>query len=276
MRALSGYEIGKASGLAYRILPGEGDAVLWLHGYTLDSSSWEDLWAMLPGWRHIGVDLPGHGASDPIPKGANLRDVGQMISAFCLDHHIRHIAGLSFGTIFAIQTSLELPDHFSSITLGAPALAGGPRDPEMARVYSEMIARFAKSGMDERLISMWLSSPAWKGIDKRTGLADALIPIVKRHAWSELASFASMLQFTYPPQKEEDLTRIRSPLMILIGEYEMECFRECATILRRSVAGASLHVLPETDHLCTLQSPEISAKWIASHLAGHAASRSPR
>ena len=41
--------------------PLSGPAVVWIHGYTMDSSTWEELWALLPGWFHIGVDLLGHG-----------------------------------------------------------------------------------------------------------------------------------------------------------------------------------------------------------------------
>ena len=41
---------------------GDGPAVVWIDGYTMDSTSWSELWGLLPGWRHLGIDLPGHGA----------------------------------------------------------------------------------------------------------------------------------------------------------------------------------------------------------------------
>ena len=50
-------------GLSARVQPGSGPKVIWLHGYTLNSSVWLPLWRRLPGWTHIGIDLPGHGAS---------------------------------------------------------------------------------------------------------------------------------------------------------------------------------------------------------------------
>src|SRR4029077_8416311 len=56
---------------------GSGPTVLWIHGYTLDSSLWADLWQRLPGYRHIGVDLPGHGSSGPVPAGLTLPALAQ-------------------------------------------------------------------------------------------------------------------------------------------------------------------------------------------------------
>ena len=38
-----------APGFAARV-HGEGTKVLWLHGYTLDSSSWREMWRRLPGF----------------------------------------------------------------------------------------------------------------------------------------------------------------------------------------------------------------------------------
>ena len=46
-----------------RQAPGSADKVLWVHGYTMDSSLWQPLWDELPGWHHFGIDLPFHGTS---------------------------------------------------------------------------------------------------------------------------------------------------------------------------------------------------------------------
>jgi pimeloyl-ACP methyl ester carboxylesterase len=276
MEILSGAPIDAIiDGFAIRSAPGRADKVLWLHGYTLDSSSWGEMWPLLPGWHHVGIDLPGHGQSDPIPAGGNLRDLGRRLGKLCAEQGIRHIVGLSFGTISAIQTAMEFPDLFSSIVLGAPALAGGPQDPEMAAVYSKLIAHYRGAGADEELVRTWMESRAWRGIEKRPELGEALLSLVRKHPWNELASYTRMLQFTHPPQKEAELARIRTPMTILVGEFEMPAFLECARILQRCVADCSLHVLPETGHLCMLETPELSARLIDAHLREHAVPAPP-
>src|SRR5262245_51575468 len=114
-------------------MPGESDKVLWIHGYTVDSTVWQDLWALLPGWHHIGIDLPGHGGSRQLQDGEDLPSLGRDLGQLALEHDVRHLVALSFGTVIALQIAIEFPTSFASMVLGAPALAGGPQDPEVER-----------------------------------------------------------------------------------------------------------------------------------------------
>ena len=71
-------------GLAARV-QGEGTKVLWLHGYTLDSSSWREMWRRLPGFCHVGLDLPGHGGSAPVGPHDNLHVLARRVADVCLE-----------------------------------------------------------------------------------------------------------------------------------------------------------------------------------------------
>jgi len=252
--------------IAARTEPGRGEKILWLHGYTLDSSTWGKLWRLLPDWHHIGIDLPGHGSSAPIEDKSNIRDLGRNLGELCKDQGIEHLVALSFGTITAIQIAIELPDHFKSITLGAPALAGGPQDPEMAKTYSKLIFLYKMAGATQALNDLWLSCPAWQGMEKQPGLKREIAEIVSRHSWAELESFSKMQQFFSPPQKEADLATIVSPVSVIIGEHEMPAFKEVAQILKRNLSSYQEFVLPGAYHLCLLQSPEESSRIISEQI----------
>jgi pimeloyl-ACP methyl ester carboxylesterase len=59
-----------ANGIQARVRPGSLGGVLWIHGYSIDSTTWAELWSLLPGWSHYGIDLPDHGASpSAVPPG---------------------------------------------------------------------------------------------------------------------------------------------------------------------------------------------------------------
>jgi len=47
---------------------GDGDAVLFVHGFPLDRTMWRDLVATLTGWRRVAPDLRGMGMSDAPPS----------------------------------------------------------------------------------------------------------------------------------------------------------------------------------------------------------------
>ncbi|MEM9490689.1 MAG: alpha/beta hydrolase [Myxococcota bacterium] len=259
-----------ADGISGRVQPGPGDAVLWLHGYTLDATSWAEMWRLLPGWHHIGIDLPGHGASEPLRADSDLIAVGDRLGELCHVYNVRHLVALSFGTIASLQLLMQQPGLLSSAVLGAPAIAGGPTEPSMATVYFQMTMLFRMAGRTDALTRLWMGSRAWRGVHSRPGLHDTLAAIVKRHRWDELSDPAKAAQLKEPAQAYEALEAIDTPLLLLLGEHEMPAFRQCADILEQRVASCRQVLLPDTDHLCMLQSPEPSALLIDEHLRAHA------
>ncbi|MFK8114816.1 MAG: alpha/beta fold hydrolase [Rubripirellula sp.] len=263
-----------ADGLAGRERPGEGDKVLWLHGYTLDSSSWGDLWQRLPGWHHIGVDFPGHGASGPLSEAGDLQKLARRLGEYCLENEIRHIAALSFGTITATQIMIEFPDSFTSVVLSAPSLAGGRQEPDVAQVYMQLFQLYHQHGPGKEMADVWLACRVWDAVDQFPGLPEALRTLVEKHSWDEMQSYA-MRHFTQPAQTEESLKKVSTSLLVMIGEHEMAPFRESAEILQQSVAGSKIVELPGAAHLCLLQTPELAAKTIDQHLRENAKNPPP-
>ncbi len=256
-----------APGFSGRLAQGTGDGVFWVHGYSLDASSWQDLWSLMPEWRHIGIDLPGHGASRPLVDGDDLPTLARELGRIALAQDARHLVALSFGTIIALQIAMEFPGAFRSIVLGAPALAGGPEDPEAQRVYEALAELFQRRGPGSHLVSVWMDepSPIFRGLDRHSDLWRSLEALVGRHRWSELESNA-MHHLTGQPQTERALRSIRTPLLILLGDDEMPAFKRCAEIIHRAAPATERVYLPDIGHLCMLQAPQRCAALIDAHL----------
>ena len=254
-----------AEGLAGCIQPGGGSKVLWIHGYTLDSSSWGEMWRRLPAWYHVGLDLPGHGGSAPISGADDLRTLGRKVADLCREQDIRHIVALSFGTVTGTQVLIEAPEHFWSVVLGAPTLAGGPSDPEVGITYGRLHGLYKEVGPGRRMAATWMGCIAWEGLDQQPALREHLGRLVENHGWSELEDWR-ILRLLQPPQREEDLRSIGTPMLILIGELDLPAFHACAEILQRTVRRCERVTLPATHHLCMLESPAPSARAIERHL----------
>src|SRR5262245_54097544 len=157
-----------ADGIAGRVAPGPGETVLWIHGYTLDSSIWEDLWHRLPNWRHVGLDLPGHGGSAPLQEGEDLPEIANRIGRLAVEQKARHLVGLSFGGMVALQAALQFPTFFVSMVLNSPGLGGGPQDTDAQICYVELATLYRERGYGPWLAERWLRSPP----DIFTGAAD--------------------------------------------------------------------------------------------------------
>ena len=259
-----------AEGLAGRMQPGDGEAILWLHGYTVDGSMWGDMWGRLPRWQHIAPDLPGHGASEPLDRIGGLPALGQQLGQLCVDRDIRHVVAVSFGTITAIQIAIELPSHFSTIVLAAPSLAGGPHEADIARVYSNLVQLYMQFGHGPWMREVWMKSRIWAGIDREPGVREGLATLVDRHSWAEMKGVAMRL-YTQPAQTEDALGRIEASVLVMIGDRELPAFRTVANTLKQTVPDCQEMELADGDHLAILQHPEACAHAIEAHLKAHPA-----
>lgn len=257
-----------ADGIAARARPANGHKVLWVHGYTLDATSWTEMWDLLPGWHHIGIDLPGHGASRPIEEHTDLHHIAQRVGHACEAAGIRLLVGLSFGTLTATQLAIEFPHQFDAVVLAAPSLAGGPVPQEAAADYTDLHAIYRRHGVGDEVLDAWMASPPWQGLDEVPGLGERMRPIVARHPWDELRTAGLLYRaFHRPPQGPVELRRIGAHTLVVLGEREMPAFRRCADTLAAEVPRCHRFELPGVHHLCLLEAPVASARAIERHFA---------
>jgi 3-oxoadipate enol-lactonase len=253
---------------------GSGEDVLWFHGYTMDSSVFAEVWAALGGFRHIGIDLPGHGASRPFRTPEELDALAATIADAAELRGIRHLAGLSFGTLLALQVAIARPNAFTSLVLAAPGLAGGRHEPEIEQRFMELALLHRTAGPGAHMTALWMRDPpdTFKYVNRRPILACRLGAVIDGHAWSELETFAT-LGFTRPAQNREALAGIRAATLVLIGEHELEAHRACAELIVDAVPDAALETIPEAGHLALLEDPVVAADAIAAHLTRRPSAR---
>jgi 2-succinyl-6-hydroxy-2,4-cyclohexadiene-1-carboxylate synthase len=259
-------------GLAVRERPGAapGETVLWFHGYAMDSSVWTALWDLLPGWRHVGLDLPGHGASRPLRPGEDLRSLAATIAAWAVEHRVRHLAGLSFGTILALEVAMQAPAAFERIVLGAPALAGGAHDPGVERRYEDLARLHAERGPGPHLARLWMQAPPdlFRCARDRPLLWLHLFWLACRHRWDELGGAGTgMLALTTPHQDPACLAAVRARTLVAVGEHDLAAYKATAALVAATIPGCERRDLPGTGHLCLIEEPEVAATAIEAHLA---------
>ena len=246
---------------------GAGPAVLWIHGYTMDSSLWGDLWDRLPGFRHVGVDLPGHGASGPLPAGLTLPALAAEVADLARSVDASRVVALSFGTIVGLQLAIDAPDLVQRLILGAPTISGWPAEPGISERYRQLglLRRFAGPG--EQMAELWMSSPPdiFRGTERHPRLRGQIRSVVIRHSWAELVN-GRMRPLTEHVQDVTALSRITAHTLVVIGDEDMPAYHQHAGTLCSAVARCRSVTLPGAGHLCLLERPDEVAPILDGHL----------
>lgn len=253
-------------GIAAHVVAGNGPEVLWVHGYTIDSSLWQPLWRGLSDWSHIAIDLPGHGQSEPLGD-ESLPELGARLAEVAAQRGIRHIVGLSVGTLLALEVVLARPNAFTSLILGAPTYGGGPRDPAAGQRYKELQTMFDMLGPGPWLTHLWMTSPPdiFRHARRHPELWERLVTVVGRHSWAEFASGQGFQQLAAHDQDIDRARAVATAVLLLVGEYEMPAFKESARHLHARFAHSTIVELSGVGHLCMLEDVERSTEAMRSH-----------
>ncbi|MCB5163510.1 alpha/beta hydrolase [Streptomyces bambusae] len=250
---------------------GSGPTVLWLHGYTMDATLWRPLWRLLPGLRHVGVDLPGHGGSEAMRPGLTLPELGAQVMGLARAQGARRWVGLSFGSTVALEAALAYPDEVDRLVVGAPSPGGAPADPAVRKRFIEMLMlrRMRGTGAEaaEQLADLWMAAPPdiFRGTEAHPALRAELRSVVTRHSWAELASGA-MAGIAAHVHSAEDLARITAHTFALTGSDDMPVFHDNAALLSRVVPECRTFVVPGAGHLPFLEQPWAVAPLLSEHL----------
>jgi pimeloyl-ACP methyl ester carboxylesterase len=262
--------VSLGDGFVARISPGRGEHVLWIHGYALDSSSWSELWDLLPGWRHIGLDLPGHGQSLPLSSGEELPSLARRLANLARERRVRHLVALSFGTLVALQMAIEVPDAFATVVLGSPLAEHGANDELFWKRYRELVNMYTMGGHGEHLRGrlMLVEPSPFEGAAARPELWRRLWDIVGRHGFWDLKD-AALIRLGNHMQSDVHLHSIESAVLLVAGQRERAAARRHAERLSRALRSCrSVHVLEASGH-SLLEAPATTAAAIEGHLRAH-------
>lgn len=253
--------------MAVTVRDGGHHTVLWIHGYTLDASIWSPVWTLFPGWRHIAADLPGHGWSRPIRPGETLSRLAESLTDIAHRYRARHLVGLSFGGMVALQMAIDDPLAFDTITLSSPAVGGGPRDPASRARHGELTRLYRDRGVGPWMTELWMSSPPdiFRGASGHPQLWRTLRAVIERHTWAELGD-ARLGDLVSQPHQIQAVSTIKADTLVLVGEHDIPSFRRSAELLRSRIPRCARVYCPEAGHLCLLETPAAVAPRVSAHL----------
>jgi 2-succinyl-6-hydroxy-2,4-cyclohexadiene-1-carboxylate synthase len=247
---------------------GHGPAVLWIHGYTMDSTLWQPLLDLLPGFRHVCVDLPGHGRSGPLRPDDSLPALAARIAAVAEAEQARRVVALSFGSAVALQLAASHPQLVSRLAIAAPTIAGAEPAAGVIARERQLALLYRMTGPGPQMTKLWMTSPPdiFRGAQDHPGLQGRLREVINGHSWAEVGNGA-MRSLGGHAHTDEELGRISAATLVVIGDRDMPAFRANAARLVAVVPDCTLVTMLNAGHLCLLERPGQVAGALAAHLS---------
>ena len=228
--------------------PRGGNPIILLHGASWTRKMWLPQVKRLSGeFRVIALDLPGHGslAGTRLTLDAAVEIVAETIDRQAGSRAL--LVGSSLGGYVAIETASRIPERVAGLVLsGASAEYRGLLGLR-ARVNALMLRLMSANPVRRRMEGALEDTPlssAERAAIQRAGF----YPKSWARAFEAVAgkSFRTKLQ-TYP-----------GPVLILNGEYDL-LNRKAEAALAAATPRASVEVIGNAGHLCSLQEPQAFA-----------------
>lgn len=245
--------------------------IVMIHGFTSSLETWDALASeLLPDYRIVRFDLPGHGLSDQDPTGdySNARTV-ELFTKFSDKLSLENpaLVGNSLGGLIAWRTAQSNPSAAAKLILISPggfSINGVTENPVAVPMMVKFYLTKAPSAGVKQATSALYGDPALLTEDRLTQIED----MMKRPGNGE-AFIARAGQFTLPAP-EADLATVSTPTLIIWGEKDIMVPPSQGPKFVEAMPNASLINYEGIGHVPQEEAPTRLAKDIRGFLSGKA------
>jgi 3-oxoadipate enol-lactonase len=221
---------------------GEGEPIVLIHGFALDSRVWQGQVKELSQTNKvITYDLRGFGKSSlPNGKYSHHEDLHELLKH--LDIKEAKLVGHSFGGEVAVNFALEYPEEVSSLILISSSLGGVEGDSSEWEILQELGRQGDVEGMRKRMFV----NPAFKD------LKDSAKELV-----GEIIQDYSGYHFQNKDPREyinstARLHELSLPVEVVVAEKDLEVQKEVVETFERKLR-VKPRVIPKTGHMVILE-----------------------
>jgi pimeloyl-ACP methyl ester carboxylesterase len=207
-------------------------------------------------WSHAAAALRT-GADVRITHHGSLDSLGAMAEKMLAETPGEFaVAGHSMGGRVALEAFRRAPGRITGIALldtGVTPLAGGEAGEREAAGRHELLAAARSQGM-AAMAARWVQGMVWK---PRLGDAALIDGVIAMFARSSPEVFAAQIRALLArPDASALVETIRCPTLVLCGNEDAWAPADRHRAMAERIAGATLTLVPDCGHMCTMERPE--------------------
>ena len=248
----------------YCEVDGSGPAVVLIHGFTLDTTMWDDQFAPLA--RHFTVvryDLRGFGRST-VPGATSYshsHDLAALLDRLAIPQAV--LVGLSKGGAIALDFALTYPERTAALAL-IDAVVGGYRWSPAGAARNDLVLQVARTEGIAAAKASWLAHPIFAPAQRSPQVAARLAAIVDRYSGWHFVNDDPEQRLT--PRAAGRLAELSMPILVMVGEYDTPDFQHMADLLYREVPHAQKYVVRDAGHMANMEAPAAVTEGLVSFL----------
>jgi 3-oxoadipate enol-lactonase len=236
---------------------GDGQPLLFIHGYPLSRQMWQPQMADLAmEARVLAIDLRGHGESQATPGAYPMSlladDCATFLDALGIQHPIV-ICGLSMGGYIAFAFYRKYASRVAGLVLAATR--PGPDTPEgqANRDKSAALARqHGVSAIAEAMLPKLLSPGTYQNKPELVRQVRTIMETISLEGIS-----GDLMGMKERPDSTSTLAEIKVPTLVLHGADDQIIPLQEAEDMRDAISNARLQVLLQAGHLLNLEQPDL-------------------
>ncbi|MEZ6016695.1 MAG: alpha/beta fold hydrolase [Planctomycetota bacterium] len=246
---------------------GVGQTVLFLHGFPLSHTMWDDaIERLAPAYRCIAPDLRGFGRSAPVhgpvmSMETYADDIARTLDRLDVTH--AHVVGLSMGGYIALAFAERHAERLRTLTLvdtraEAEDEAGRARRVQAATSLLEVgRAAFARD-MITKLVAPGAA------LELRARLATLI------EAAPYESTVAALMGMKVRPDRMHVLRELAVPYLVMCGELDALTPPELSRAMAAANGRSELALIPGAGHMSPMEQPDMFAARLAGFLERHA------
>lgn len=238
---------------------GSGEAVVFIHGFTLDSTMWDDQWEVFAErYRVIRYDSRGFGKSS-VPAGSfsHQDDLRALLDKLGVGRF--HAVGLSMGGAIALDYAVLRPGDLLSLTLVDSGLGGA-----LSRAAGSHAELYRTRGLGAAK-EAWMASDLFASLDLQPATKARVGRMVEDYSgWHWMNPIP---QIVPEPPSAERLDSISVPTLVIVGALDAPRMLENAEKLA-TIPAARKEVVEGAGHMANMEQPAAVNALILDFLSG--------
>jgi len=230
--------------------------IVFSHSYLVDHSHFNpQIEALKEHYRCIAFDHRGHGRSEKPAAGYDMENLYQ--DAVGLIDGLKcspcHFIGLSTGGFIGLRIGIRRPDLVESLVLMDTSADAEPT--ESLGEYKLMLFVVRWLGfwpVTRRVIPIFFSPKFLNDPNRRSEVAEWR----QRLASNNRTAIYRFGHGIFSRDSVYDqIDKIQTPTLVIVGENDVATPVDKAKRISQKIPGASLEIIPDAGHLCTIEEP---------------------